>query len=204
MNSSAPIRVRSLFVSLLVPWLCLSGCKKAEPVKFPKNGPKIEVKADGLAYELGSDKPFTGKVLQYLPKSASVFRETNYTLGKLDGYDKRWFRDKPSQISHQQLWVAGDPVFVWRWWPNGNLKEMSAQRNGLKEHGRIDIAFGSYVKWFEDGRLQFKAYYDLDFLWHGHVIDFNDAGKMMWDAEFNHGHYVSGYQAPAEPVPDKK
>jgi antitoxin component YwqK of YwqJK toxin-antitoxin module len=186
---------------LLVPVLWLCGCEQEEPRRVLKSGPDVEVRADGLTYEVGAASPFSGAVRRYLPKSDSMITETLYADGKPDGYARRWFRENPGQLSHQQLWVRGDPVFTWRWWPNGNLKELSSQRNGLKDLGRPDIAFGSYVKWFEDGRFKFKAHYDDQFRWHGHVIDYDDEGKLMWDAEFDHGVYVSGHRPAEEPAP---
>lgn len=202
-SSSARLSSRVSFLAalLLLPVICMSGCKKEEPKKFSKSGPKVEVKADGLTYEVGTAKPFTGAVRSYVPKSDILLKETLYTDGKLDGYARRWFPENPSQLSDQRLWVRGDPVFSWRWWPNGNLRELSSQRNALKDRGRPDIAFGSYVKWFQDGKFKFKAHYNDKFQWHGHVIDYDDEGKLMWDAEFEHGVFISGHRPPDEPAP---
>lgn len=59
-STSAPFGVRRL--------------QKADPGEVPQERPMIEVKADGLAYETGADQPLTGKVIQYLPKSAHLLR----------------------------------------------------------------------------------------------------------------------------------
>lgn len=188
-------------------WVLLSsvvlvGCRAEVDKPRPKSGPKVEVMANGLTHEVGSHKPFTGAVRYYLPESGELLREEPYTDGRKDGYARRWFRENPKQLSRQQLWVRGDPVFTWEWWPNGKLKELSSQRNGAEDFKRPDIAFGSYVKWFEDGRFKFKAHYDEHFRWHGHVIDYDDNGKLIWDAEFKHGTYVSGLRPPDGPVPE--
>lgn len=180
--------------------LLFASCTKEEVKPKPRSGPEVEERADGLTYQKGEDKPFTGAVRHYQPGTGKILREELYTDGKRDGYSRRWHKDNPDQVSHQQLWVRGDPVFEWRWWPNGQLKELSSQRNGRKEHGRPDIAYGSYVKWFQDGKLQFKAHYDENFQWHGHTIDYNDAGELQWDAMFHHGTYVSGHRPPEAPT----
>lgn len=199
----SPMPRRFLSTLFLLPILFLTSCDKDNPKPKPRSGPKLVVKADGLSYEEGADKPFTGAVRHFQPSTGRLLRETNYTDGKQDGHTRRWFPENPDQMSHDQLWVRGDPVFEWRWWPNGQLKELSSQRNGIKDHGRPDIAYGSYVKWFQDGTLQFKAHYDERFFWHGHVIDYNDAGILQWDAEFNHGVYVKGHRPPEAAAPTK-
>lgn len=193
------VPVRLLLLPALL-GIALSSCKNEDPKPKPRSGPEIEVKADGLTYKKGEDKPFTGAVRHYQPATGKLLREENYTDGKRDGHSRRWHKENPDQMSHDQLWVRGDPVFEWRWWPNGQLKELSSQRNGWKEHGRPDIAYGSYVKWFADGKLQFKAYYDENFQWHGHIIDYNDAGVLQWDAEFRHGNYIKGHRPPDWPA----
>jgi antitoxin component YwqK of YwqJK toxin-antitoxin module len=190
-----------LFSLPLAAALLLTCCEKKADRPRVRSGPELEVKADGLHYQPGDAAPFTGAVRHYQPGTGRLLREANYTDGKLDGHSRRWFKENPDQISHDQLWVRGDPVFEWRWWPNGQLKELSSQRNGTKEHGRPDIAYGAYVKWFQDGTLQFKAYYDETFQWHGHIIDYNDAGELQWDAEFRHGVYLKGHRPPNWPAP---
>lgn len=187
---------------VLVSTVLLVGCRaKVDKPTRPRSGPKVEVMPNGLTHEVGSDMPFTGVVRHYLPESGALLREEPYTNGQEDGYHRRWFRENPKQLSYQQLWVRGDPVFTWKWWPNGNLQELSSQRDGTDDFKRPDIAFGSYVKWFEDGRVKFKAHYDENFRWHGHVIDYDDDGKLIWDAEFKHGSYVSGLRPPPAPAP---
>lgn len=177
----------------------LSSCKVEKP-RPPVSGPKLEVRDDGLSYKVGEDKPFTGTYKSYHKTSHLLIKETSYLDGHKDGFEKRWFADKPAQLEAQRLWVRGDAMMHWRWWPNGNQREISAERNGQKDFGRPNIAYGSYVKWFEDGRMKFKAYYDENFQWHGRCIDYDDSGKLMWDAEFRHGVYISGHRPPEEPA----
>ena len=91
--------------------------------------------------------------------------------------------------------------FHTEWWRNGQMLEMSSQTDGTK-FGRENITFGTYVKWFEEGKIQFRAHYDSEFRWHGRVLDFNDEGTQMWDALFDHGAYVSGFKPAEDPAPD--
>jgi len=198
MNTPLPSLRRLIW---LLPFLLIGGltaCKTEKP-RPPVSGPKLETRADGLTYKVGENQPFTGTYKSYHKTSNLLVKETPYLNGQKDGLDKRWFPENPAQLEAQRLWVRGEPMFHWRWWPNGNQREISAQRSGEK-FGRADIAYGSYVKWFEDGRMKFKAIYDENFQWHGRCIDYDDTGKLMWDAEFKHGVYVSGHRPPEEPA----
>lgn len=168
-----------------------------------KNGPKLEVRADGLSYEVGAEKPFTGTYRKVDKASNKLSGETQYENGLKHGWERRWFADNLDQMERQRVWVKGEPAFYWAWWPSGNLRELSAQRSG-KDFGRPDIGYGSYVKWFDDGRIKFKAHYDENFLWHGHALDYDDEGKLMWDAEFKNGIYVKGVRPPDAPDGVKK
>ena len=115
--------------------------------------------------------------------------------GQKHGWEQRWFKENPAQMSSQILWVQGERAFYWQWWPNGNMKQLTSQRDG-SDFDRESISYGSYVKWFEDGRIKFRAHYDEDFKWHGRVLDYDDNGELMWDAVFNHGKFVSGHHPP--------
>jgi len=183
----------------------LVGCEKSKsPV--PTSGPKLETRADGLRYRVGDSQPFTGTYRSYHKSSHHLIKETTYREGLKDGMERRWFENNPAQLEIQRIWVLGEPLFYMRWWPNGNQREISAQRSGEKDFGRPDIAYGGYVKWFEDGRLKFKAIYDEKFLWHGRCIDYNDNGELLWDAEFKHGIFIRGHRPPEEstsPKPSK-
>ena len=180
--------------------LWLTHCGETAVKPRPKSGPKLEQRVDGLYYELEAQQPFTGRSVHYQPKTDFLLKEQSFTNGLPDGYERRWFRENPKQIESERLWVRGDPMLISKWWPNGQLQEISAQREA-SDMGRPDIAFGSYVKFFPDGRMKFKAHYDHLFRWHGHIIDYDDEGKLMWDAQFKHGVFVSGTRPPEEAAP---
>ncbi|TLD69976.1 hypothetical protein FEM03_14690 [Phragmitibacter flavus] len=185
------------FVALLLGLVvALSACGEGGP-KGPKlvHGPSLEERADGLFYEKGAEKPFTGTQNKVDKESGKLRAETQFENGQKHGWDRRWYRDNLDQMHRQWLWVRGEPAFFWSWWPNGVMRELASQRSG-KEFGRADIAYGSYVKWFDSGKIQFKARYDEKFFWQGHVLDYNDAGQLMWDGEFKDGVFVKGIRPP--------
>jgi|GEM_PF-7026721 len=169
----------------------VASCGRQPDLPVLKSGPKLETREDGKAYEPGSDSPFTGTSRRVDKMSGKVTAETQYEAGRKHGWERRWFAENLDQMSRQTLWVQGEPVFFWLWWPNGQLKELSSQRSG-KDFNRENIAYGSYVTWFEDGRIKFKVHFDEKFRWHGPALDYDDQGRLIWDAVFEHGIYKSG------------
>jgi antitoxin component YwqK of YwqJK toxin-antitoxin module len=177
--------------------MSVSACKKSGDSALPsvRSGPTLEQREDRLFYEPGASEPFTGTQRGYEKESRSVNHECHYVNGLREGWERRWFKEKPDQMSKQILWVQGERAFFFEYWPNGNLKQLASQRDG-SDVGRDSMAHGTYVKWFEDGRVKFRAHYDVDFRWHGKVLDYDDAGELMWDAVFDHGKFVSGHHPP--------
>jgi hypothetical protein len=165
-----PKAIPLLLASLLS---LLPACSKKE-LPSVRSGPKLEKREGKVHFEPGATEPFTG-----------VQR----------GWERRWFSDNPQQMSSQVLWVQGERAFFFQWWPNGNLKQLASQHDG-SAFGKDAMAQGAYVKWFEDGRIKFRAHYDENFRWHGKVLDYDDSGTLMWDCDFNHGVFVKGHHPP--------
>lgn len=177
------------FLSLL-----LSACSKNPPPSV-RSGPKLEVREGKVHFEPGATEPFTGVQRGYDKKTRLLNHECPYEKGLKHGWERRWFKDNPQQMSSQILWVQGERAFYFQWWPNGNLKQLASQHDG-SAFGRDSMAHGAYVKWFEDGRIKFRAHYNEDFRWNGKVLDYDDNGTLMWDADFKDGKYVKGYHPP--------
>ncbi len=181
-------------------------CQEEEKPKV-RSGPDLVQKEDKLFYEAGASEPFTGTQRGYAGGTRALIHECEFLNGQKHGWERRWYKDKPEQMAKQIVWVQGERAFFFEWWPNGNLKQLASQRTGA-DHGREDIAHGAYVKWFEDGKIKFRANYNQAFRWHGDVLDYNDEGKLMWDAVFNNGKFVSGHHPedykPAAPKEKKE
>jgi antitoxin component YwqK of YwqJK toxin-antitoxin module len=189
------MRILSSIVMAAVLALVVPACQKTPEKVSVRSGPKLEQRADKLFYEAGADKPYTGVQRGYEKTSRALVHECSYVNGVKEGWERRWFKDNPAQLDKQYLWVQGECAFYWQWWPNGNMRMLASQRDG-SDFGRESMAYGSFVKWFEDGRVKFRAHYDEDFRWHGRVLDYDDTGTLMWDCVFNHGKYVSGHHPP--------
>ena len=174
--------------------VCVTACNEEDKPSV-RSGPELVQKEDKLFYEPGSNTPFTGVQRGYEKTSRALIHEVEYENGEKHGYERRWFKEKPTQLAKQMIWVRGERAFYFEWWPNGNMKQLSSQRTG-EDFGRMDIAHGAYVKWFEDGKIKFRANYNEKFRWHGNVLDYDDNGVLMWDAVFEHGKYKSGYCPP--------
>ena len=175
--------------------LTLTACKE-EPPPSVRSGPKLERRGDDQRYyELGAKEPFTGTQRTYAAGSRALIYECHYVNGLKEGWERRWFKDKPTQLYTDIFNVQGERAFYFEYWQNGQLRELTSQREG-SAFERDSVSHGTYVKWFEDGRVKFRAHYDLDFRWHGKVLDYDDNGQLMWDAVFDHGVYVSGHHPP--------
>lgn len=174
--------------------LAVSSCREEAPPSV-RSGPDLEQREDKLHYESGAAQPFTGTQRGYAKESRALIHECPYEGGLKHGWERRWFKDNPQQMSSQALWVQGERAFYFEWWPNGNMRQLTSQRDGA-DFGRESIAHGTYVKWFEDGRVKFRAHYNENFRWHGRVLDYDDSGELMWDAEFNQGKFVRGQHPP--------
>jgi antitoxin component YwqK of YwqJK toxin-antitoxin module len=176
-------------LSLLIP-----ACSKKE-LPSVRSGPKLEQREGKVHFEPGATEPFTGVQRGYDKKTRMLNHECPFEKGLKHGWERRWFADNPQQMSSQILWVQGEQAFYFQWWPNGNMKQLASQHDGAA-FGKDAMAHGAYVKWFEDGRIKFRAHYNEDFRWNGKVLDYDDSGTLMWDCEFKNGSYVKGYHPP--------
>jgi antitoxin component YwqK of YwqJK toxin-antitoxin module len=186
-----PKAISLVLASLLA---LLPACSKKE-LPSVRSGPKLEQREGKVHFEPGATKPFTGVQRGYEKESRMLNHECHFDKGLKHGWERRWFSDNPQQMSSQSLYVQGERAFFFQWWPNGNLKQLASQHDG-SAFGKDAMAQGAYVKWFEDGRIKFRAHYDENFRWNGKVLDYDDSGTLMWDCDFNHGVYVKGHHPP--------
>ena len=118
---------------LMLALTILVGCKKESspaPAKTEPSKPKIEVKADGLAYEAGSAIPFTGSVRKVDAKGRLLF-ERPFTAGKRSGVERRFTAGDPPVLELEITWKDGEKVLHIDYWPNGQKKREGPMRNGV-------------------------------------------------------------------------
>jgi len=185
----------ALFSLLLVSFgqIACQKTDKEKPVKsiekpgFPKQR-DVEIREqDGLTYLKGGTEPYTGVVVDR-SKEWQMKYFANYEKGKLHGAEMRWHEG--GGMRKMLDYAHGEKVRHREWFENGNREIDAMMKNGE--------AFGRHLKWFEDGSLRFSGNFIENLLWDGPVKDIHKDGKVMWDAVFKRGRYVSGIYPPSE------
>lgn len=165
--------------------------KKAEPESTAKSEDgeskapaidqiKVEKRADGLFYELGADKPFTGKDVEPLlagdpPQPREGFSVvTPYQDGKINGAVESFF-------------------------PSGRLREARVYENGVARQSTVyfptgekkifvklnakDVAEGEYKRWHENGQIHTEGAHDENERFQGEFKEYDENGVLV-------GHYL--------------
>ena len=147
----------------------------------------IEVKEDGLAYVKGQEQPYSGAIFQRFSDDTPRYFAF-YVDGQLHGAEMRWYRT--GILRHSYDYERGEKIRHRQWFENGNRKIDAMMKDG--------VALGRHVTWFEDGRERFVGNFLEGLIWHGHIKDFGEDGKVKWDAIFDNGRYVSGIYPESE------
>jgi hypothetical protein len=140
----------------------------------------LEKRADGLMYEPGAEKPFTGQDVEPLlagdpPQPREGFAVvTPYVDGKIHGTKETYF-------------------------PNGRLREARVYENGLARQSTVnfpsgkkklfaklndkDVAEGEYKRWHENGQLHTEGNHDENERFQGEFKEYDEQGNLT-------GHYL--------------
>ncbi len=142
---------------------------------------------DGLAYAVDAAEPFTGAVVtrdkEWRPRYFAYYYE-----GKLHGPETRWSDDgKTKRIFDYHF---GELTRRREFYGNGKLK-LDAMMKG-------EDAFGRHVRYDEQGKERFIGNFGEGLAWHGHIYDIDENGKVLWDAEFDHGRFLRGIYPESE------
>ncbi len=187
---------RILLLGLLISLSGLLACQKAGNGQVEKSKRKadfvrrgdVEVRpSDGLAYLNGEEKPHTGVAISR-DKNWRMTYFSNYEQGRLHGAEIWWYGN--GRMKKMLDYDHGEKVRHREWFESGVHKIDAMMKEGE--------AFGRHVKWFEDGRLRFSGSFVENLLWDGPVKDVHEDGRVMWDAVFKRGRYVSGVYPPGE------
>lgn len=115
---------------------------------------------NGLTYEVGKTKPFTGQSITYT-ENGKKQSSTEYKEGKINGKIEGWYSSGAKQVEGQL--TNGQKSGVWTaWYENGKKIRQGGFENGKEE--------GEYIWWFENGNLNKKGIY------HNGIAD----GKWEW------------------------
>jgi antitoxin component YwqK of YwqJK toxin-antitoxin module len=122
---------------------------------------------DGIFYEVGKSKPFTGTALTYF-ENGKKQSSTEYKDGQINGKLEGWYPSGAKQVEGEL--INGQKAGMWiAWYENGQKIRQGAFKNGTED--------GEYIWWFENGNLNKKGIY------HNGLSD----GKWLW-------YYESGQQ----------
>lgn len=188
-----PIFSRAL-VACFCMVLILSACRqdqvkvdvneRAEGFPTPQ---EIIVKDDDLAYREGEDAPYTGAVVtrdkDWRPRYFGYYFE-----GKLHGPETRWTAD--GKLKRIFDYNFGEKTRHREWFENGQPKLDAMTKDG--------IGFGRHIKYDETGRERFVGNFGENLQWHGHIRDVGEDGTVLWDADFENGHYIRGIYPDSE------
>lgn len=170
----------------------VTGCGHEEdaprPVQKKFTSPKrIETGGDGLTRVIGQTEPYTGAVV-VADKDMRLRYFAYYHHGMLHGPQLRYYED--GTLRKQFDFEKGEKVRHREWFANGQKKV-----DGVFVGGH---AIGSHQTWFEDGRPRWSGTFGENLKWEGHIVDHAPDGKIMWDAIFKNGRYVSGIYPESE------
>jgi hypothetical protein len=143
----------------------------------------LEKRPDGLMYEPGAEKPFTGKDVEPLlegnpPQPREGFSVvTPYVDGKIHGAKESYF-------------------------PSGRLREARVYENGIARQSTVyfpsgakkifvklnakDVAEGEYKRWHENGQLHTDGAHNENERFQGEFKEYDAEGKLtghyLWEA----------------------
>ncbi|HKX86428.1 MAG TPA: toxin-antitoxin system YwqK family antitoxin, partial [Flavobacterium sp.] len=115
---------------------------------------------NGLIYEIGKTKPFTGQSITY-NENGKKQSSTEYKEGKINGKIEGWYASGTKQFDGQL--INGQKSGVWiAWYENGKKIRQGEFVNNKEE--------GEYTWWFENGNINKNGIY------HNGIAD----GKWEW------------------------
>ncbi len=194
----SPSPSRIALVSGLAASLALTGCGGPEPSgdndsknqsarKDFTHPRELVVGEDGLARRGEESEPYTG---------AAIMRDADWNLryfayyqdGKLHGPEMKFWED--GKVRRNFDYDQGEKTRHREWFENGNPK-----RDAWFQGGH---AIGPHQTWYEDGSPRWKGAFVGELQWDGHIVDRAPDGTILWDAEFDHGRYLSGTYPESE------
>ena len=136
---------------------------------------QLEKRADGLHYEKGAEKPFTGTDIEPDRKKAEEENRLGFVM-----------------VSPYQDGLLHGTLKVY--YPNGDLQEevvyekgarklsTAYYKGGQKKHhvafNAKGVAEGPYVRWYENGQLETEGNFDENEKFHGDHKIYDEAGAL--------------------------
>ena len=144
---------------------------------------KLEKRADGLYYEAGAEKPFSGKDVEPLmegepPQPREGFSVvTPYLDGKIQGAKETYFAN--GRLREARIYEHGIARQSTVNFPSGK-KKLFAKLNAK------DVAEGEYKRWHENGQLHTEGAHDENERFEGEFKEYDEQGNLtghyLWDS----------------------
>ncbi len=157
---------------------------------------RLERRADGLDYETGATKPFSGVSagLQWVPERSNqnigFSSLTPYAQGRVEGTG-RFFYPKGA-LDQERLYERGVPKSMTQYYSNGEKKfwsELNAQGRG---EGKLTV-------WYPDGTLLSQMNRDAQSRFHGEAREYSEDGQLKAHLLWEHGTLARIYfETPAQ------
>lgn len=144
----------------------------------------LEKRADGLLYEPGEEKPFTGKDVEPLLEGSPPRPREGYSVvtpyldGKIDGTKETYF---PSgKLRQGRVYEHGIAKESTVYFPSGK-KKIFARLNAK------DVAEGEYKRWHENGQLHCEGAHDENERFQGEFKEYDEDGNLTGHYLWEHG-----------------
>lgn len=106
---------------------------------------------NGLAYEVNSDKPFSGIARDYYPNSKALSSEEEFNGGKQDGKSLYYYSN--GQLSGEKYFQSGNRTGSWKfWYGNGQKSD--------EEYFENDQRTGTWRVWDQSGQLEHEIQFN--------------------------------------------
>ncbi len=185
----------------------LVSCQPSAPQSKPKSADKnpgppaidqitLEKRADGLFYQTGTDKPFTGSDIEPDIKKAKEENRngfvvvTPYKDGRIHGTMKIFY--PTGDLQEERVYEEGAP------------KESTIYYTKLakKTYVKINakgVAEGPYTRWHPNGKLHTEGVFDENEKFHGEFKKFDEAGTLTAHYTMDHGKIATVHaESPAQ------
>lgn len=127
-------------LAILLAVLAMAGCGEKKVVDVSKL-----IERDGLKFEINSEKPFTGRTIEYFPNGQKKY-EGEYRDGKPEGKWAFWYKNGQKWTEFECRDGKPDGKST-TWYENGQKKSEGERRNGIDE--------GEGKGWYENGQKSF-------------------------------------------------
>ncbi|HEX5223078.1 MAG TPA: DUF5107 domain-containing protein [Verrucomicrobiae bacterium] len=151
---------------------------------------RLERRADGLDYEAGATKPFSGvnAGLQIVPERSNqnigFSKLTPYAKGQIDGVD-RFFYPKGA-LDQERIYQRGVPRSMTQYYSNGMRKFWSELNQDGRGEGKLNV-------WYPDGTLLSEMTRDSEERFHGEAREYSEDGKLKAHLLWEHGKLANIY-----------